>query len=165
MNVGSPKLISRKSTRVYKRALWASPAAVFLLLGLVDWLQHRPHVYMDVISAGLLAALYLYFLRKMTRFHTLADEVLDCGDQLRISKGRIQVIVRFTNIARATLSSGPSLMSTVIVDFIQPTEIGKQIEFLTEDHSRTDFTEARAIAEDLNERAAIARAADAHGSG
>jgi hypothetical protein len=75
------------------------------------------------------------------------------------------VIVRFTNIARASLSSGPSFMSTVIVDFIQPTEIGKQLEFLTEDHSRTDFTEARAIAEDLNERAAIARAADANGSG
>jgi hypothetical protein len=138
---------------------------VFFAVGLADWLLARPHVYIDLISAGLLSALYLYFLRRNTRFHTFADEVLDCGDHLQISKGRIQVIVPVTNIARASLSPGPSLMSTVIVEFIQPTEIGKQIEFLTEDQSKTDFTEARAIAEDLNARAVIARTADPNSSG
>jgi hypothetical protein len=157
VSIESSKVISRKSTRVYKRALWASPVAVFLVLGLAHWLLDRPHVYIDLISVGLLAALYLYFLRKMTKFHTFADEVLDCGDHLQISKGRIQVIVPVTNIARASLSPGPSLMSTVIVEFIQPTEIGMQIEFPTEDQSKTDFAEARAIAEDLSARAVIAR--------
>ncbi len=165
MSIESSNLLSRKSTRAYKRALWASAAAVFFVVSLTDWLLGRPHLYMDLISAGLLCALYLYFLRKNTRFHTFADEVLDCGDHLQIYKGRIQLIVPITNIARASLSPGPSLMSTVIVEFIQPTEVGKQIEFLTEDVSKTDFTEARAIAEDLNARAVIARTAGANSSG
>jgi len=165
VSVESSRVISRKSTRVYKRALWASPAAVFLVLGLTDWLLDRPHVYIDQISAGLLAALYLYCLRKMTRFHIFADEVIDCGGHLQITKGGMQAIVPLTAIAGASLSPGPSLMSSVIIEFIQPTEIGKQIEFLTEDQSKTDFTEARAIAEDLNARAAITRTADANSSG
>jgi hypothetical protein len=112
---------------------------------------------MDLMSAGLLVALYLYFLRKNTRFHTFADEVLDCGDHLRISKGRMQVIVSFSAIAGARFSPGMSLMSTVTLDFVQPTDMGKQIEFLTECKSRTEFTEAKAIAEELNARATIAR--------
>lgn len=132
---------------------------MFLLLGLVDWRLHRPHAYMDLILAGLLAALYLYFLRKMSGFHTFDDEVMDCGDHLQITQDGRQAIVPLTAIARASLSPGPSLMSTVIVEFIQPTELGKQIEFLTEHQSKTDFTEALAIAEDLNARAAQARTA------
>jgi hypothetical protein len=159
VSIESSKVISRKSTRVYKRRLWASAAVVFFAVSLANWLLDRPHIYVDLISAALLVALYLYFLRKHTRFHTFADEVLDCGDQLRISKGRIQVIVPFTNIARASLSPGPSLMSSVIIEFVQPIEMGKQVEFLTEHKSKTVFTEAEAIAENLNARVAQARMA------
>lgn len=158
MSVETAKVISRKDTRLYKRGLWLSPAGVFVVVGLAEWLLDRPHLYIDLISAGVLTALYLYFLQRMTRFHTLVDEVIDCGGHLQISKGRMQTIVSFSNIARASLSPPPSLMSTVIIDCAQPTELGKKIEFLTECKLRTEFTEAKAIAENLTRRAGQARA-------
>jgi hypothetical protein len=165
VSIESSKIISRKSTRAYKRRSWASAAVVFLVVSLADWLWDRPHLYMDLMLAGLLVALYLYFLRKNTRFHTFADEVLDCGDHLKITKGRMQLIVPFSTIARARFSPGMSLMSTVTLDFVQPTDMGKQIEFLTECKARTAFTEAETIAEDLSARAAQAREAGATSGG
>ena len=165
VSIESSKIISRKSTRAYKRRSWASAAVVFIVVSLANWLLDRPHIYVDLISGALLVTLYVYFLRKNTRFHTFADEVLDCGDHLKITKGRMQLIVPFSTIARARFSPGMSLMSTVTLDFVQPTDMGKQIEFLTECKSRTAFTEAETIAEDLSARAAQAREAGATSCG
>ena len=145
--------------RLYKRRLWLSAVGVFLVVGIADFILDRRHLPSHFFASGLLVAFYLFFLRRNTRFHLLADEVIDCGDHLQVLKGRIRAVVPFSTIAGASFSPGPSLMSKVIVESIQPMAMGKQIEFLTEQQSRTDFTEARAIAEDLNARAMIARTA------
>ncbi len=61
-----------------------TPCGYVFGVGLGDFVWDRRPLFFGLIAAGVLAALFL--LRRKSRFRTLADEVIDCGDHLQNTK-------------------------------------------------------------------------------
>ena len=85
------RAISFKNTALFKRGIWLSAAALLVFVAAPSaldgelWRNPLP----SAIAVGILCAALLYFFWN-TQIHRLADEVLDCGDRLKVRRGRIE---------------------------------------------------------------------------
>ena len=89
------RAISFKNTALFKRGIWLSAIALILFVCAPSalsgnlWRDPLP----SAIAIGILCAALIYFFWN-TQMHRLADEVLDCGDRLKVRRGRIEALSR-----------------------------------------------------------------------
>src|ERR1700685_3120509 len=94
------KVISFKSTVLFKRGIWLSAAALLACVAtpsILDgslWRNPEPALF----AMCVLGAFELYFFKR-TQIYRLVDEVVDCEDHLEVRRGRTEEIIPFSNVS------------------------------------------------------------------
>ena len=147
------QVISFKNTRLFKRGIWLSAAALLAFAVTPAALDGSllQHPAAGLVPVGILGACFAYFLWQ-TQFHRLADEVVDCGDHLQVQKGRTREVVAFSIIADAEVSSAGGL-HRITVRLRKPTKLGGRFEFLPQASLWSSPARVQRVAVDLQDRA------------
>ena len=157
------QVISFRNTRLFKRGIWLSAAALvaFLMAPSVlnGSLWRNPVPNWGVVC--ILGGIFAYLLHK-TPIHRLADEVVDCEDHLRVRRGKTEVIIPLANVSMAKVSSSNGL-HRITVRLSQPTKLGSQIEFLPQASLWSNLSGVKRVADSLTDRANQARGGRAVG--
>jgi hypothetical protein len=154
------RVISFKNTRLFKRGIWLSAAALIACFAapvMLDgslWRNPLPNLF----GVGALGILFGYFLWK-TQFHRLADEVVDCEDSLKIRRGATEAVIPFSNISTAGVSTGSGI-HRITVRLRDSTTLGGRIEFLPQASLWSNLPAVQRLAASLSDRAS-----QAHGAG
>lgn len=147
------KAISFRNTALFKRGVWLSAGALVLFVAAPAasdgslWRNPLP----SAIAAGILCAALSYFFWK-TQMHRLADEVLDCGDALKVARGRTQDAIPVSKIASVEVSSSGGF-HRITVKLRERSRLGERIEFLPQASLWSNLPAIKALAEELAERA------------
>ena len=149
--------ISFKNTRLFKRGIWLSAAALIAFVAAPSavsgelWRNPVP----SAIAIGLLCAALLYFFWR-TQMHRLADEVLDCQDSLKVRRGRLEETIPLSNVSGAEVLSGGGF-HRIAVRLHKPSKLGRQIDFLPQASLWSNLSAIKGVALNLTERAALYR--------
>jgi hypothetical protein len=123
------QIISFKDTVLYKRGVWLSAAALVAAVAapsVVDkGIFNQPVVH--IIPICILIGFCVYFLQK-GRFFSIADEVVDCGDHLKVRRARTEIEIPFSSISTAEVSTAYR-MHRITVHLREETKIGKRVDF------------------------------------
>jgi hypothetical protein len=123
------QVISFKDTVLYKRGFWLSAAALVAAVAapsVVDKsIFNQPVVH--IIPICILIGFWVYFLQK-GRFFSIADEVVDCGDHLKVRRARTEIEIPFSGISAAEVST-VYRMHRITVHLREETKIGKRVDF------------------------------------
>ncbi len=156
---GKPmQVISFKKSALFRRGMWLSAAALLAFVaipGILDgslWRESPTHL----IPLGILGAICVYFFRNM-QIHRLADEVMDCGDHLKVRRGATEEIIPFSSISMARVSTGSGI-PRITVHLNQPAKLGGRIEFLPQASLWSNRSAIERVAGSLTDRASRARA-------
>jgi hypothetical protein len=147
------RVISFKNTQLFKRGIWLSAAALLAFVAAPSaldgalWRNPLP----SVIAVGLLGAALIYFFWK-TQAHRLADEVLDCGDSLKIRRGRAEETLPLSNVTAAEVSSSGGF-HRITLRLRMRSKFGLRIDFLPQASLWSNLGAIKSIALDLSERA------------
>jgi hypothetical protein len=149
-------VISFKDTSLYKRGLWLSAAALVAAVAAPSFVDksifNQPIVH--ILPICILIGFWLYFLQK-GRFFSIADEVVDCRDHLKVRRARTIVEIRFSNILSAEVST-TYRMHRITIHLRERTNIGKRIDFWPQASLWGNLFAVRQIAVDLADRAKLA---------
>jgi hypothetical protein len=149
--------ISFKNTRLFKRGIWLSAAALIAFVAApsaVDgelWRNPVP----SAIAIGLLCAALVYFFWK-TQMHRLADEVLDCQDSLKVRRGRIEETIPMSNVSGAEVLSRGGFQR-ITIRLRERSKLGRKIDFLPQASLWSNLPAIKSVALNLTERAALYR--------
>jgi hypothetical protein len=149
--------ISFKNTRLFKRGIWLSAAALIAFVAApsaVDgelWRNPVP----SAIAIGLLCAALVYFFWN-TQMHRLADEVLDCQDSLKVRRGRIEETIPMSNVSGAEVTSRGGF-HRITVRLRERSKLGPKIDFLPQASLWSNLRAIKSVALNLTERAALYR--------
>jgi len=151
------QVISFKNTRLFKRGIWLSAAALMAFVAAPSALDGslRANPASSLFALAILGAFFVYFLRK-THIHRLADEVIDHDDHLKVRRGRSEVIIRFSNVIAADVATGSGI-HRITVRLLEPTALGRQIEFLPQASLWSNLPAVKRIASSLTDRAQQAK--------
>jgi hypothetical protein len=146
------QVISFKNTALFKRGIWLSAAALiacvtapFMLDGSL-WRNPLPNMF------GVAAlCIFLGFFLWKAQIHRLADEVVDCGDGLKVRRGGLEAIISFSNIATADVSTSSGI-HRITVRLRDPTKLGNRIEFLPQASLWSNLPGVQRVAAGLAER-------------
>jgi hypothetical protein len=112
----------------------------------------------SAIAVGILSAALIFFFWK-TQTHRLADEVLDCGDSLKVRRGRAQETIPLSNVSAAEVSSSGGF-HRITVRLRARSKFGLRIEFLPQASLWSNLGAIKSIALDLTERAKLSAPRD-----
>jgi hypothetical protein len=153
------QVISFKNTALFKRGIWLSAAALiacvtapFMLDGSL-WRNPLP----NMVGAGALCLFLGFFLWK-AQIHGLADEVVDCGDCLKVRRAGREEEVPFSNVATADVSTSSGI-HRITVRLRGPTKMGSTIEFLPQASLWSNLPGVQRVAAGLAERGNQAKGA------
>jgi hypothetical protein len=151
------RLISYRNTSMVKLAIWFGAAGILISVATPSFVAgswgEEAGIALAVLGglAGL-CALALY----RARIHSLADQVLDCGEYLEVRRGQVQENIPFANIRQVHLTSLGALCR-LSLRLTAPTRFGEQVEFMPEAHLWSNPNEMQRLAEALTARANRAR--------
>lgn len=149
------RAISFKNTALFKRGIYLSAAALLAFVAapaaLAGDLWRNP--LPSAIAIGLLCAALSYFFWK-TQVHRLADEVLDCGDTLKVQRGRTQESIPLSAVAAVQVSSSGGF-HRITVRLRASGRFGNRIEFLPQASLWSNLPAIKALAQDLADRASL----------
>jgi hypothetical protein len=149
--------ISFKNTRLLKRGIWLSAAALIFFVAApsaVDgqlWRNPMP----SAIAIGLLCTALVYFFWR-TQMHRLADEVLDCQDSLKVRRGRLEETIPLSNVSGAEVLSRGGF-HRITVRLHERSKLGRQIDFLPQASLWSSLPAIKSVALNLSERAVLYR--------
>ncbi|HEX3912533.1 MAG TPA: hypothetical protein VHW71_03420 [Steroidobacteraceae bacterium] len=149
------RTISFKNTALFKRGIWLSAAALIAFVAgpaAVDgalWIDPLP----SVIAVAILCAALSYFFWK-TQMHRLADEVLDCGDSLKVRRGRTEQTIPLARIAAAEVASSGGF-HRITIRLLEPSKFGRRVEFLPQASLWSNIDAIKQVARNLTERAQL----------
>jgi hypothetical protein len=147
------QVLSFKNTVLFKRGLWLSMATLLVFAAspfvLDGRLWRQPGA--SLIGVDLLILLFGFLLWR-TRFHLLADEVVDADVHLVVRRGKNMQPVLFSNIASAEVTTF-SGVHRIVVRLHQATPLGKRIEFLPQASLWSNLPAVQRIATSLSNRA------------
>jgi hypothetical protein len=153
------QVLSFKNTALFKRGVWLSAAALLAFVAAPAALNGELWSNNPVPSAiafGLLLAALVYFFWR-TQVHRLADDVLDCQDSLKVSRGRTEETIPLSNVSAVEiLSSGG--FHRLSIRLHDRSKFGRKIDFLPQASLWSNLPAIKAVALDLTERAHQARA-------
>ena len=145
--------ISFKNTALFKRGIWLSAVALVLFVAApaaLDgslWRNPLP----SAIAVGILSAALIYFFWS-TQMHRLADEVLDCGDHLKVRRGRVEETIPLSQVSTAEVSSSCGFHRITIL-LRTASRFGRRIEFLPQASLWSNISAIKQVALDLSQRA------------
>jgi hypothetical protein len=148
------RAISFKSTALFKRGIWLSAIALILFVAAPAalngnlWRDPLP----SGIAIGILCAALIYFFWN-TQMHRLADEVLDCGDRLKVRRGRVEETVPLSQVSTAEIASSGGFHRITLHLKERSKSFGERIEFLPQASLWSNLAALKGLAQDLNERA------------
>jgi hypothetical protein len=148
------RAISFKNTALFKRGIWLSAAALIAFVAAPSaldgnlWRNPLP----SAIAIAILCAALIYFFWN-TQIHRLADEVLDCGDRLKVRRGRIEETIPLSQVAVVEISSSGGFHRVTLRMQERSKLFGVRIEFLPQASLWSNLGALKALAQDLSERA------------
>jgi len=147
------QVISFKNTALFKRGIWLTAAALIAFAVTPSALDGslRQNPLSSLFVVGILCVFFGYFLRK-THIHRLADEVTDCGDHLKVRRGRTEATIPLSDIEAADVSTSSGI-HRITVRLRQPTVLGGQIEFLPQASLWSNLPGVKRVAAGLTDRA------------
>jgi hypothetical protein len=150
------QVISFKHTELFKRGIWLSAAALLAVVAAPSVLNGAlwQDPWVNVIPLCILSGFWVYFFRKM-QIHRLADEVIDCDDHLQVRRGRSEVIVPFSAIAGAVVSTSSGIHRITVS--LEPAGGGAKIEFLPQASLWGNLRAVQQLASHLTDRARRAK--------
>jgi hypothetical protein len=157
MKYGAMQVISFKNSRLFKRGMWLSAAALIAFVVLPAALDGSllgnplPHVF----AVGVLMACGAVFFWR-TQIHRVADEVVDCGDHLKVRRGRVEEDIGFAKISAVEMSTQVGI-HRITVRLRELSRFGSTIEFLPQASLWSNPAGVRRVANGLAERARQAR--------
>jgi len=124
------QVISFKDTRMLKRGVWFSAAALIAFVAVPsvlngDWWRDPVVSAVPLIIMG---GFWVHFLRK-TPFYSVVDEVVDCDDHLKVRRGGTEEVIPFASISTVEVSTYLR-MHWVRCRLRGPTKLGNQVDFL-----------------------------------
>ena len=147
------QVISFKDTVLYKRGFWLSAAALVAAVAapsVVDKsIFNQPAIH--IIPICILIGFSIYFLQK-GRFFSIADEVVDCGDHLKVRRARTEIEIPFSNISAAEVSTAYR-MHRITVHLREQTKVGKRVDFWPQASHWGNLFAVQQVAIDLTDRA------------
>ena len=147
------QVLSFKNTALFKRGLWLSMATLLVFAAspfvLDGRLWRQPGA--SLIGVDLLVLLFGFLLWR-TRFHLLADEVIDADVHVVVRRGKNMLPVLFSNIASAEVMTF-SGVHRIVVRLHEATPLGKRIEFLPQASLWSNLPAVQRIAANLASRA------------
>ena len=147
------RLLSFKNTRLFKRGIWLSAAALIACVAIPFVLDagSRRNPLPNLFGLIALCVFIAYFIWN-ARIHRLVDEVLDCEDHLKVRRGSTEEVVQFSNIAAAEVSISVG-MHRITLRLRESTKLGRQIEFLPQASLWSSPSGVQRVALSLSERA------------
>jgi hypothetical protein len=147
------QVISFKNTVLFKRGIWLSAAALIACVAAPSVLDGdlRQNPAPSLFAVAIVGAFFVYFLKR-TQIHRLADEVQDCGDHLRVRRGRTETMIRFSNIAIVDVAIGCGI-PRITVRLLNPMKLGGRVEFLPQGSLWSRVSRVKRVAADLTDRA------------
>ena len=148
------RAISFKNTALFKRGIWLSAMALILFVGAPAalngslWRDPLP----SAIAVGILCAALIYFIWS-TQLHRLADEVLDCGDRLKVRRGRIEETIPLSQVSAVEVTSGGGFHRITLRLTERSKQFSDRIEFLPQASLWSNLAALKSLARDLSERA------------
>ena len=147
------RVISFKDTTLYKRGFWLSAAALVVAVAAPSFVDksifNQPIVHITPIC--ILIGFWVYFLQR-GRFFSIADEVVDCGDHLKVRRARTDVEIRFSNILTAEVSTAYR-MHRITIHLRERTNMGKRVDFWPQASLWGNLFAVQQIAMNLADRA------------
>lgn len=163
MSYGAMQVISFKNTGLFKRGMWLSAAALIAFVvfpaALDGTLLENPIPHM--VAVGALITCWVIFFWK-TQIHRVADEVVDCGDHLRVRRGRVEEDILFSKISAVEMSTHVGI-HRITVRLRELSRFGAKIEFLPQASLWSNPGGVRRVASGLAERASQATGARSSG--
>jgi len=149
--------ISFKNTRLFKRGIWLSAAALIAFVAAPSAVSGEllRNPVPSAIAIGLLCAALVYFFWR-TQMHRLADEVLDCQDSLKVRRGRLEETIPLSNVSGAEVLSGGGF-HRITVRLHKRSKLGRQIDFLPQASLWSNLSAIKGVALNLTERAVLYR--------
>lgn len=150
------RAISFKNTALFKRGIWLSAIALILFVGAPSvlngnwWSNPLP----NAIALGILCAVLIYFFRS-TQMHRLADEVLDCGECLKVRRGRIEEKIPLSQVSAVEVISHSGFHRIALRLKERSKHFGDRIEFLPQASLWSNLGALKGLAQDLSERARL----------
>jgi hypothetical protein len=157
MKYGAMQVISFRNTRLFRRGVWLSAAALVTFVVLPAALDGSllgnpvPHVF----AVGVLVVCWVVFFWK-TQVYRVADEVLDCGDHLKVRLGRVEEDIGFARISAVEMSTQVGI-PRITVRLRELGRFGGRIEFLPQASLWSNPAGVRRMASGLAERARLAK--------
>lgn len=150
------RAISFKNTALFKRGIWLSAGALVLFVAAPSLLDGslRRNPLPGAIAVGILSAALIYFFWK-TQIHRLADEVLDCGDHLKVRRGRIAETIPLSQVSAVEVSSSGGFHRITVL-LRTASHFGRRIEFLPQASLWSNLGAIKQVALDLGHRASSA---------
>jgi len=148
------RAISFKNTTLFKRGIWLSAIALILFVGAPSvlngslWRDPLP----SAIAVGILCAALIYFFWN-TQMHRLADEVLDCGDRLKVRRGRIEETIPLSQVSAVEITSSGGFHRITLRLKERSKHFSDRIEFLPQASLWSNLAALKGLAQDLSERA------------
>jgi hypothetical protein len=124
------QVISFRDTAMFKRGVWFSAAALiaFAATGPMVSGAMWTHPLVNSLPLCLIGAVCWFVLGK-SRIHRFADEVVDCGNQLKVRRGTLEESLSFAEISTVEVSNFMGIPG-VVVRLRDPGKQGGQVDFL-----------------------------------
>jgi hypothetical protein len=145
--------ISFKNTALFKRGIWLSAVALVLFVAAPAALNGslwRDPLPSAIAIAILCAALSFFFWK--TQIHRLSDEVLDCGDHLKVRRGRIEETIPLSQVSAVEVSSSGGFHRITVL-LRKASQFGRRVDFLPQASLWSNIGAIKQVARDLAERA------------
>lgn len=152
------QVISFKDTILYKRGFWLSAAALVAAVGAPSVIDgsifNQPIAH--VVPLCILIGFWVYFLQK-ARFFSIVDEVVDCGDHLRVRRARTEIVIPFSTIVSAEVTTDFRI-HRITIHLRERTKIGNRMDFWPQASLWSNIFGIQQLALSLAERAKVAGA-------
>ena len=152
------QVISFKDTILYKRGIWLSAAALVAAVAapsvIDESIFNQPIVH--VVPLCILIGFCVYFLHK-ARFFSIVDEVVDGGDRLKVRRARTEVVIPFSAIVSAEVTTDFRI-HRITIHLRERSKIGSRIDFWPQASLWSNIVGVQQLALSLAERAKVAGA-------
>ena len=145
------KIISFRETVLFKRGVVLSVLALVICTATPAFIGAAAAFLPSLAATGAMALVCAYFLYR-TRTLALSDEVMDCEDHLKVRRGRKEVTISMSAVARAEISSAAGI-HRLTVRLRAPGELGGAIDFLPQASLWSNRPALNAMAGELTARA------------
>ncbi|MEH6420237.1 hypothetical protein [Pseudomonas sp. CGJS7] len=137
---------------------WVMPALSLAIFALIFLSVYREFPEQPIFWA-LVAVAAGYLFQVVASLH-LADEVIDCGDRLKVRRGKVEETIALADIKSVSISY---LVRTpyATLRLREPSRFGSRIVFLPKPNSPFGTWGASVVVEDLKQRVLLASATSA----